>query len=179
MYTEEVQYKSAVSESSATKQAATINYLIDNSVDVLGTVIKSTLTLAQFAAQKGFNHTEPLTTRKYTIMDGSSIVGSDLNTLTGQTTLADAVGNQAFFRNTDSDGNIGNFESSQNKSHTHTASDVNVPFAINQDVAGGTTGTPYLAGAAVNTESVTIDPDGGSESRPVNYKMSFFIKINN
>jgi len=119
IFTEETQYSAGVSEATLTKMGSSINFINENGLDTLGSVVPSILTLAQFASQKGFDHTEPLATRKWTIQDGSSIAGSDLNTLTGIANLPNMVSTGRFMAQSTSEGNLGVFQDHDVKSHNH------------------------------------------------------------
>ena len=174
IYDEEVSYRSAVSEATATKQAGTVNYLLQNGTDVIGEYKHTFLTEAQFASLKGYNHTDPLTTRKWALCDGSSIVGSDFNTLTGETNLPDLLSNEAYLGQASSDSALGDYETSQNKNHTHT---VDTGILISQDVSGGTTGTLFLGGSGSNV--VGSSGNGGIDARPNTVRSHIFLKINN
>ena len=125
----------------------------------LGTVISSILTVAQFQTIKGTS---------WVLMDGSSIAGSDLDTLTSIATLPNIVNGGALIQ-TDTDGNIGNLSIGQNLSHTHT-------YTKSQNGGGASVqgGGTYSGPAGSSTGS-----DGGTDNLAAGVKMNLFIKINN
>lgn len=158
---EETSYKASVSQNTLQKMGGAINNLLDNAAAKLGDTQTSILTVAQFQAERDAT---------WVLMSGQSIVGSDLNALTGITTLPDMVGNKAFMRQAATDGNITDFESDTIASHNHT---VGLNSGTNNVSAGG--GISVKASGVGDTTGFT----GGGETRPVNYQMNFFIKINN
>ncbi len=182
---EETQNGSAVSESTTTKIGGSVNFLLDNSVTSIGDIQQSILTQAQFQALNGNN---------WVIMSGQNIAGSDLSILTGINILPNATGNKAFFRQTDSDSNIGDFETDQNKAHRHFVfNDITVDLGSSAAIAPTNSAAKKLTGFGeqnyeISSESIVsnLEPDAGltsnvgsSEARPTNYQMNFFIKINN
>lgn len=176
---EEVQNKAAVSEATASKIGSSVNYILDNGIEPLGTITQSILTEAQFQALKG---------TKWVRMSGQSIAGSDLDTLTGITTLPDMTGNEAFLGSTDlAESTLANYEANQNKAHTHkmvrdttSASTIGTNDQIAADGDDGGTVADYkLKGSTSGTLRGTTTSEGGTVARPNTYRVSFFIKINN
>ena len=157
---EEIKYGAADSEYTMSKIGAAINAIIEEGIEPLGTKYESMLTEAQFQAIKG---------NKWVRMTGQSIVGSDLHALTSVATLPDYVGNQAFTRQADIEGSIGDYQSNQNAAHTHSISGSNTTGVGDNYYFGDATGLDY---------SMSTTSSGGAEARPNAYKMNFFIKIN-
>jgi hypothetical protein len=184
---EEVKYRSGISENTLTKVGASVNWILDNSVNNIGDIIPSVLSLPQFQSLYG---------PTWVLMDGSSIAGSDLATLTGITTLPNMVGNQAHLQQSDSDANIGNFVPNSNKEHFHyvannTSLEVgsSIPSTPSANDSLGTTFTDVAAqipnfGLFTNNETAanvgrSSVASTGQRSNPDSYKINFFIKINN
>ncbi len=166
---EEVGYRSAVSEATFNKMGASINAIIDDGIEPIGTIIQSILTESQFQSIKG---------NKWVRMSGQSIAGSDLNSLTGISNLPDMITNSAFVRQASVEGNIGVFQADTIVSHSHTTT-VSVRDLSGSAPSGDTT-ICGASGATTNTiASNNTGSTGGSETRPKNYQMNFFIKINN
>lgn len=184
IYEEEVGYRSSVSEAVMVKVAKGIQYHNENSGDAIGKVEQCMLTEEQFCTLKGDSHTNTdYTTRKWVLMSGQDITGSDFANLTGITTLPNATSTSAFFRQGSS---LGSYQDSQNKSHNHS---ITHPYAqgIGDDgentytvIAGlgGATGGQTTTPGTWDTSRFSMSSEGGSESRPNNYQMNFFIKIN-
>ena len=178
---EETQFKSSVSESTMQKIGSSINWVNQNSVHVLGEIKQSMLTVAQFQAEIGTT---------WVLCDGQSSVGSDYEAVTGKSTVPDLVTNQRFLRQTDLDINIGTTQASDNISHNHgqrtgyADESGNLAPASARTLSGtpSTISNPGIAGTATPTvfigQRVTTDASGGTESRPVNVWVNFFIKIN-
>lgn len=183
---EEVAYKAAVSEATFTKIGAAINYIQDNASDYIGQLECTMLTEAQFATIKGYDYTETdLTVKKWVIVDGQDITGSDYETLTGISTLASAKTNGAFPRQSDSDANINGYQSNQNLSHTHIQQHEitggGVQAVIRDDIPGTTySGYRGFVGTAGDTSNdlVSTQGSGGSEARPNTWKINYFLRLN-
>lgn len=162
---EEVSYKKAVSEAVMSKMAGSVNGLQQLGSEPVGTVVQSILTVAQF------NSIRPASA--WVRMEGQSIVGSDLETVSGLSTLPDMVTDKRFLRQADADGSIMTIEADENRAHTHG-------FSGWQSMEFGSTvtGAPWVTNVdAVRNDGVTYS--SGSESRPKNMYVNFFIKINN
>ena len=138
----------------------------------VGEVKQSILTEAQFSTEYG---------EGWVLMDGRDITGSDLATITGNTTLPDARG--IFLRGK----NNGRSDGSQNPD-----GDLAIGTTQADEVGGhdhpGVKHTPYgydiyfsignnQLGYADNRDEVT-GTSGGNESRPTNITVNTFIKIN-
>jgi hypothetical protein len=78
---EEVDYRSAVSEGTMTRIGAAINWIVENTSQHVGDVQASMLTEAQFQAKRNTT---------WVLMDGRDVTGSDYATLTGNSTIPDA-----------------------------------------------------------------------------------------
>lgn len=176
---EETQYRAAVSEATAQKMGGTMNWIIDNSTFAVGDVVQSMLTEAQFQGERNAT---------WVLMDGRSVVGSDYEALTGFTNVPDLVTNKRFLRQASSDGNLGVIESDLFASHTHTATtsyDYTESINHGEDYGYDYQQTPASSGGTLvpqtNSDSfqTSIDSSGGSETRPHNIQVNFFIKINN
>lgn len=181
MFLDETSFQDAVSEPLAQKIAANINALITSGGAVLGQIKPCYLTEAQFASQAGYDHTAPIASRKWAIMDGQDISGSDFATLTGITTLPLCKDDRSFLRQAGSDAQLGLRESSQNKSHAH---DVNWKLVDPNSEVGGNDGISVREGDSPPSSMVNglIGPtasEGGTEARPNAYSFNIFIKINN
>ena len=159
---EETQYKSSVSESTMQKIGSSLNWVNQNSVHVLGEIKQSMLTVAQFQAEIGTT---------WVLCNGQTASGSDYEALTGNSNVPDFVTSQRFPRQTNSDVNLGTTQTSDNLSHAHSVSGFN---------GGAISGsTNYTSINTVSpTGSSTTNASGGSESRPHNIWVNFFIKIN-
>lgn len=182
---EETDFNSPVSENLLTKIGGSINAIVDDGIEPLGTVIQSILTTTQFQTIKG---------TKWVLMNGQSISGSDLETLTGISTLPNLVGNKAFSRQSDTDGNITTFEQDaiNFQDFTFLTDIVNGPgpgsdtydFITKGSVSRTATGLPGYTGPNESSstayqffKSNTGRPE--NETRPTNFYFNFFIKINN
>lgn len=189
IFEEEVSYKSAVSEATFNKIGGSINYILENASDFVGNLVPTMLTEAQFATVKGYDYTETdLTIKKWVIVDGQTITGSDYAVLTGITSLPNAKGNQAFPRQSNSDANIGQYETSQNLAHTHgenlgiSTGASSVPVYTDTNLAVGTevyvsTGAA-LTGTLSSSTRVITDSAGSATAQPNCWKVNYFLKIN-
>lgn len=178
---EEVDYRSAVSESTFTKMAGSVNWIIDNSTFALGTIVASMLTLAQF--QSELNST-------WVLMNGDSVVGSDYETLTGNSNVPDMFTDERFLRQATNDGALGATQVSANLSHTHLQNEGanistfgTVPMKYQSGGSGSQTYTEPGFGSSTPgsdrvLQTVPTNSSGGSESRPNNMQVNHFIKIN-
>ena len=167
MQIEECKFEASVSEAVMTRMAAVVNYLAQNAIDTLGTVIQSALTEAQFATLKGYDHTAPYATRKWVLMTGASISGSDFANLTGITSFPDAVTNGAFLGQKKPSHSMTEYQTNQNQSHTHTSAAL-----TSQSIQEGGSGNTSLGLGSTGSS-------GGDEARPNNIRVNIFIKINN
>lgn len=158
----------------------------NNATHQIGDVKQSVLTTTQFSGIHG---------DCWRLMDGSSIVGSDLSNLTGKQNVPNATTEGTFFRQLPqgSDRTIGDFQADENKEHNHIQSP-HFHYDSTGYGGGGYWGSTQLgagnsffnhsdgfASNANKTNSVTAinQNSGGAESRPKNISLNFFIKINN
>jgi len=145
----------------------------------IGEIKQSILTEAQF--QQVFDSS-------WALMDGRSIVGSDLATLTGATNLPDARG--VFLRNKNNgradgnenpDGEIteGNLQVDEVTSHAHARNPNGVAELTDIFPAAGSSGvnSGYAAGNQTSYYTNTAST-GGNETRPKNITVNTYIKIN-
>jgi len=132
----------------------------------VGSVIQSLLDETTFQDKRN---------NKWVLCDGQDVTGSDYDTLTGNSTVPDLRGR--FMRMKDhgvgkdsaGDRAIGNFQDQDIKSHTHSYTQT---YHTNND---------RDAGANTKTEQyqTTLNTGyQGSESRPKNICVNFFIKVN-
>ena len=139
----------------------------------VGEVKQSILTEAQFQSLYGDT---------WVLMDGRDITGSDLATVTGNTTLPDARG--IFLRgknNGRSDGNEnpagelaeGTYEADEFGSHFHRVSRENDVPGLQYHTARAFRGAYSTSGSGSTTDTV-----GGNETRPKNITVNTFVKIN-
>ncbi len=182
---EEAEYRRSVSKDVYRKLGGNINSLITKRSTQLGSIRTSLLTESQFRSLNGDG---------WVRMTGQSIVGSDLNALTGQTTLPDMVGNEAFLRSTNSSTvNGGAFEEGQNAQHNH--------FIANQQQSNGIDLQNFASRTRIINPSnpqnerdfnynlrgdfpqiaepdVGLTSTDGGDFKPKSYKVNYFILIN-
>ena len=182
--------RAAVSETLMTQLGSGINYAIENAQPV-GSIIHSMLTEAQFQAIIGI---------KWVLMDGQSVVGSDYETITGDSSIPDGRG--VFLRcenNGRSDGDenpdasaLGDFQTDEFRSHEHrgfSAQSVGAGTSValttsNYPAFEETQGTPNsgyvygIRGTAVGSSIGRTSASGGNETRAKNVTVNYFIKIN-
>lgn len=174
--TEEVAYRSAVSEATLTKIGGAINGLIDGGTSKVGDIMASILTEAQFQAQR---------TTAWVLMDGRDVTGSDYETLTGFSAIPDARGE--FLRGldngrgVDSGRTMGSSQGQSFGSHSHECLGVRHTDTLNNTLTGlGSGGNSLYYNASVPApDKVFTNAQGGSETRPRNVAVNYFIKINN
>lgn len=174
---EETKYGASISEYTSTKIGGAINYINENAIEPIGTVLDSFLTETQFQALKG---------NKWVLMEGQSIAGSDLAVLTGITTLPDAVTNRAFTSQSLNDGELSTYVSAQNLAHTHFIAnsdslgefDFGTLGATNRLARTSTNGGYGLQGSATASNVGLTSSNGGSELRPNTIRVNKFVKIN-
>lgn len=172
---EEIASRKAVAESLLTRLAETNNYMALNAIEVLGEVKSCYLTEAQFAAQKGYDYTLGFESRKWAIMSGQSISGSEYTTLTGVATLPDMTTTGRFLGQKRAGDSLGQVETNQNLSHNHSVTltkSGSVPEAptFRYEASAG-----YTAGSTTHTSTSS----GGDQAKPETLRLNFFIKINN
>lgn len=160
---------------------------------ILGTIIASTLNYDQLCQAIGENPAINPATSSYAPCDGRTVVGSKLAQITGRPGLPDlrgkflrglnliySVGQPLPFdpnSNGDPETNrtIGNYQQDDFKSHGHGASSSS-GFAFRTSGMGiqSDEGAEVQFGAP----SITVHASGGSETRPRNVSVYFYIKIN-
>jgi hypothetical protein len=164
-----------MSEATIQRMGGAVNHILDNSVTQLGDVVQSIRTEVNFQSYRGNN---------WVLMAGQSILGSDLELDGGPSVLPDATTNSAFFRQGAS---LGTFQADTTASHNHgqriedfNGGGVSAPLVIGTAGGGGVFGGIDKASSeSVNKTQIFTDSVGSAETRPVNYQMNFFIKINN
>ena len=166
---EETKYKATVSETTQQKIGGSINHILDNSVNGIGDVVQSVLSESSFQTRRGNN---------WVLMAGQSIAGSDLSLEEGINTLPDAVSNGAFFRQGAS---LLTYQGDTFGSHSHVQQIEGAGDQVDSTSGtGGVSGDFIISdGSANNKTRVSTAAAGSSETRPKNYQMNFFIKINN
>ena len=137
----------------------------------VGTIIHSMLTEAQFSGQTG---------AAWVLADGRNVAGSKYAQIKGVTNVPDFRG--YFLRGLDptnsvdpsgSTRTLGSVQSGETKAHTHTYYEVGSANDPGSDVASYQAG-PYQFHGSTRTSNST----GGSETRPINKAINYFIKIN-
>lgn len=168
----------AVSESNFATMAKITQWVKENFGDFIGKVQYAALTEAQFAAKKGYEIAGVAEAdKKWVIMKGQSIVGSQYATETGITTLPDALGNGAHFAQMRAGNSMLEYQANQNQAHTH-----NVTHTTDRIAEGGGTydfeeGTSF--GDSVSNVTKSTTSSGDSEARPNRVLLNVFIMINN
>ena len=147
-----------------------VNFLrYSASPGTIGSTDYSLLSEAQYQAERDST---------WVLFDDRSIVGSDLEILTGIATLGDARGiflraanNGRVDGNENPDGTLINeFQDDELQSHSHTISGGTATQPI---FTGGNTSNTTGGGGNIGTGS-----SGGNETRPKSLTMNLFIKIN-
>lgn len=105
-------------------------------------------------------------------MDGRSCVGTTYQTLSGNAIVPDALTTGAFLRQAKAGRTVGTFEADDVIAHTHQ-----LPFY--QDSGGGIAGrgNPVHGGASTNQRLDYIQSTGGTETRPKNVAVNYYIKV--
>ena len=181
---EDVASSASASEALLKKVGGAINYLIQNSLDFVGKVETTMLTEAQFAATKGYDHTQPEPLKKWVLMKGQSIAGSKFAEITGKTALPNAVTTGAFIGQAESDAQILTYQESQNKAHSHSIS-----FYEGGDGYAGAYGNVAMSlfkaiynkvksWATWSTNVYSMSTEGGAVARPNTVRGNIFLKIN-
>lgn len=139
----------------------------------VGMIVPSMLTLAQFQSINGIS---------WVLADGASAAGSNYATITGNANLPDLRGmflrgknNGRVDTNQDPDGerSLGNLQADQFKSHKHDM------IVYDSAGSGNNYPTDYYPNTSVpGTNTTSIQPTGGDETRPKNIAVNYFIKIN-
>jgi hypothetical protein len=177
IYVEEVSYKSSISELTAQKQAASINWLLANAGTQLGDIVPSALTQAQFQSLRGNNWVQ---------LAGQSIVGSDFALLTGITTLANMVNGDTLIK-ADSDASRLTRSTGSNQTHSHTQRISSTGGSMYDweriSSSSGTTywgmGSALVRGDATFGKVTTATSGDTANNLASGVKVNYFIKINN
>lgn len=176
--TEEVSFKSSVSEGTAKKIGSDINFLLDNETTDLGDIRPSALSESQFQAIRG---------DKWVLLKGQDITGSDYAVLTGITTLPDITGLGGHMEQLQSGNSMFQFFPNQNLDHDHDNGAWNRILRVNTQyipLFGFFTNVNTIndidasAGEPELTTSAEMLPNGGDRFRPNSAQINFFIKIN-
>jgi hypothetical protein len=141
-----------------------------NGIWKVGDIKQSFLTPAQFIAE----HDDT-----WVLCDGQSVVGSDYETITGDTNIPDARG--VFLRGINNgvgtgtgnpSGEVapGTYQTDEYKSHTHT-----VQAGTYQDFNAGDISRGATIGFTTTQDTLA---SGGAETRPRNISCNIYIKIN-
>jgi len=176
----ETRSRASVSEATLTKIGGSINALVKTGPEAIGTIETSILTVVQFQSIRGTS---------WVRMEGQSIAGSDLASLTGMTTLPDMVSSGRFLRQSASnEADLATTQEDENKSHRHLESTTTRNFisGSHYDRLGGNVAGEFrnMPDSTDGTSTTTIYSgntvyDGGAETRPKNIRVNYFIKINN
>ena len=141
----------------------------------LGTILNSILTLPQFQAVNG---------DCWRLMDGSSLSGTDLNTLTGMASLPNATSNGEFLRQAKSGRQLGSLEgdairniSGQFGVFPSLSGTVSGPFQ--KSTAGSAWGGGTASFSTTMTFNASLQVPTADENRPKNVAVNMFIKVNN
>lgn len=164
---EETSYRSGVSEATWQKIGSTMNWILDNSSFVLGDILWSCKTEAQFQSDRGTG---------WVLMTGQNIAGSDLEVLTGIQNLPDMVGNGAHLEQLESGNSMFDYFPSQNKEHNHGNGAWNRVLRETGVLTVGTVDTSPNE-PEVTSSRVMLN-NGGTVARPNSYQVNAFILIN-
>lgn len=163
---EETQTRFAVAESVLQKTGSSINWILDNvQQSTIGDVVMSVLNEAQFQAERGTG---------WVLMDGRSVIGSEYETVTGNSNIPDARGRylrmQDHGAGVNPAGNItpGNTQADENASHQHIVSGFQF---------GGGPNTGLIWGNGGSGATFVTSASGGAETRPRTIIVNVFIRI--
>lgn len=178
---EDVASSASASEALLKKVGGAINYIIQNSLDFVGKVETTMLTEAQFAATKGYDHTQPEPLKKWVLMKGQSIAGSKFAEITGKTTLPNAVSTGAFIGQASSDAQLLTYQESRNRLHGHTVGYYTDSGPYDPGNSGGfysTSGHTRRTRREWDTGAYYLTPEGGLSAQPNTVRGNIFLKIN-
>jgi hypothetical protein len=184
--TEEVDYRSPVSEGTMTRIGSSINWIIENSTEKVGDIKASMLTESQFQSQR---------TTKWVLMDGRNVSGSDYSVLTGNSTIPDAratvlrMKDNARSLDPAGDPALGSYQADQFAAHRHFVANSANSGTNNAITSGNSLSTKVYNSEfdtyADNIFGVSLEPNvgrsesvGGSETRVKSVIVNYFIKIN-
>lgn len=142
----------------------------------IGDIKKSMLTLAQFQDEN---------LGQWLLVNGQSCAGTTYHSITGNATVPNAVTDGTFFRQAKAGRSLGSFETDENKAHSHTqnATAYNVNAAIGgiyfRNTSKVSAGMDTITGSIANytVGSAAMNADGGTETKPKNIAVNFFIKV--
>ena len=152
-----------------------------SSLSAIGDVVQSLLTETQFQSERGLT---------WVLMDGRSVTGSDYATLTGSSSIPDARG--VFLRgknngrsdgkqNPDGDSSLGVYQEDAFQGHGHLYRSKN-QGANAYNNAGANAGIHNLDNSFPVERPINLSGSGtvryGTETRPKNITINYFIKIN-
>lgn len=171
----EIAQDAPITEALFLKIGANINELVNALVPV-GSIIHSALTEFEFNSEVGSSSV-------WIIADGRDVTGSKYASRTGRTTVPDLRG--TFLRgknNSRSDGKqdpdgeraLLAYQADQAGPHTHT-----IGSAFGQaDFGTGFNGDMFSSNSGAGGGTYTVNSNGTSETRPRNYAVNIFIRIN-
>ena len=152
----------------------------------VGSIVPSMLNENQFKAQIGDPSTFSSSSSKWTLADGRAISGSAYSTVTSQPNAPDLRG--MFLRGLNagrSDGKqdpeggsrfVGNYQADQFNLHNHADGSYNRILKIDGNFTGAT--HDYSATEPNLIHSGTLQNSGGTETRPKNIAVNYYIRIN-
>lgn len=172
----------AVSEAAVSQVAQVAQWVRQNSSDYIGMIDYCALTEEQHATIKGYSLLDealdpiPEAQKKWALLKGQDITGSDFEVLTGISNLPNLVANEAHLAQMKSDGSMLSYQSNQNKAHNHT-----VPVAY--ETSSATLGLVPLGtdhhDIVQQTSANKTGSEGGEVARPNRAMINIFLKINN
>lgn len=162
-----------VSQDLIMRMMQTMVYLKQNSMHIIGETKNSFDTEEQFAAKMGYDHTLPEHEKKWVLIKGQSIAGSKYATQKNIITLPNLVGNAAYLGQAKTEGEILNYEASQNKAHTHPVKYKATSAYQNSQVVGQAIGSSGSYSGGIWTEN-----SGGDVAKPNTVRSNVFLKIN-
>lgn len=188
MKTQEIDFKSPISESVIQKISENISYIVSFlNITAVGEVYGAMLSEAQFQAAHNNGDSE------WILSDGRSIAGSKLETVTGNSTVPDMRGvflrtmnngrdTVGFYENL----SIGSFQKGAMRKHEHeiefTGANNIAEFELGALTAesGGDRITPVNGGNSNNDVRWALDFIGGTteDNRPRNITINWFVRIN-
>ena len=140
----------------------------------IGDIKHSMLTPAQFSDEN---------LGEWVLCDGRSCAGSAYQATTGNILVPDAVTQGAFLRQRTGIRVLGSYEADDIGFHSHGqraggSGGGNTPMVAPAGQGGTVVGTMTNSLAASTSRHIFTDAAGGSETKPKNVAVNFFIKIN-
>lgn len=160
---------------------------INSSVAQIGDIKQSLLNTTQFQSLHG---------DCWRLMDGESLMGTDLGALTGMANLPDMVNQGSTLKQVKGSRVLGSYESDEVKAHNHAVNDpghrhIEGTSAVNGNLRYGYTDAPLSnrrseSGSSTTFASftqtvatgVSVQSFGAEENRVKNTGVNFFIKVN-